>query len=158
MDRGRTNRVKWYNEEEARWIMKIGYAYLVADVLHRGHILHIKNCSNLCDYLICGILTDEAAMEKKPKPIVSFDERVELVSAIRYVSAVVCQDTYSPLKNCKTIKPDILFECGTHEEMPANDFVRSYGGKVIVMPYYSGQSSTQIKRRVRDEKCDCCSS
>lgn len=130
--------------------MKIGYCYVVGDILHRGHLLHLKNCKALCDVLICGVLSDKACMEKKPQPIIALDERLELIGSIMYVDMAVCQDEYSPLLNCKDIRPDILFESASHKEMPANNFIDSIGGKVFVMPYYSGQSSTSIKEKVKE--------
>lgn len=39
--------------------------------------------------LIAGILTDEAVMEKEPKPVLSFEDRVNLASAVKYVDLVV---------------------------------------------------------------------
>ena len=129
--------------------MKIGYCYVVGDILHKGHIEHLKNCKSLCDILICGVLSDEAVMEKKKKPIISLAERFDIIRSIRYVDVVVCQNTYSPLDNCREIKPNILFESSSHKEKPANDFINRIGGRIIVMPYYSAQSSTNIKKRIK---------
>ncbi len=50
--------------------MKIGYAYVVADLIHIGHLKHLQACQGLCDKLIVGVLTDGAVMEKKVKPII----------------------------------------------------------------------------------------
>lgn len=134
--------------------MKIGYCYVVGDILHRGHLLHFKNCKSMVDTLICGVLSEKAVLEKKTSPIISFDERLELIGSIKYVNLAVCQNEYSPLNNCKAIRPDVLFESTSHAEMPANNFMKSICGKVIVMPYYSGQSSTKIKGVIRNEKVD----
>ena len=130
--------------------MIIGYCYLVADVIHAGHLLHIKNCSKLCDVLFAGILSDKAVMEKKNKPILSLLERITIVDSLEFVTCAVCQDTYSPLDNCKAIRPDILFESSSHSEMPANNFMKSIGGRVIVMPYYSEQSSSLLKEKINE--------
>jgi len=121
----------------------IGYCYVCGDILHRGHILFLKTCKSLCDKLICGVLTDEAIMEKKPAPIISFEERLLLVDSIKYVDIAMPQSTYKPTQNCKLIEPDILFESQSHEEY-------GYNGdrKIICLPYYKDQSSTNIKRKV----------
>ena len=55
---------------------------------------------------IVGILTDEAVMEKKPRPIISFKERFEIAASIKYVDKVVPQETYSPIDNIKFMPPD----------------------------------------------------
>ena len=132
----------------------IGYAYVCGDIFHAGHLLHLKNCSKLCDVLLVGILSDKAVMEKKSKPVLSLLERINIVSSLEFVTCAVCQDEYSPLKNCMAIKPDILFESTSHEEMPANNYIKSIGGRVIVMPYFSEQSSTNIKERINEKTKD----
>lgn len=137
---------------ETLWIRKnVVYAYVVADLLHIGHIKHLQRAKKLGDYLIVGVLTDEATMEKKKKPILSFEERRDIVKAIKYVDKVVPQKTYSPLNNVKKIMPDVLMESDSHEEQPANDYVKSYGGMIVVSPYYTGQSSSEIKNKVVKE-------
>lgn len=128
--------------------MLIGYAYVVGDILHVGHLLHLRNCKALCDRLIVGVLTDEAAMEKKPQPAMSFPERLQLVAAMRWVDAAAPQETYSPLSNILDIQPDILFECANHEIKQYSQFK----GRIIAMPYYPMQSSTKIKKKIRDEE------
>ena len=67
--------------------MKLVYSYYVLDIVHKGHLLMMKNSKAIAGEdgkLIVGILTDEAVMEKKPKPILSFEDRVNLASAIKY--------------------------------------------------------------------------
>ena len=138
--------------------MIIGYCYIVGDIIHSGHLLHLKNCSKLCDVLFAGVLSEKAVMEKKPKPVMSLSERLNIIGSLKYVTCAVCQDTYSPLDNCMAIRPDILFESNSHKEMPANNFMKSIGGRVIVMPYYSEQSSSQIKEKINENlnnKPDC---
>ena len=130
--------------------VKIGYAYVVADLLHKGHRLHLKNCKAFCDYLIVGILSTKAVMEKKPAPIQSLSDRIEAVMDLKYVDCAVCQDQYSPLENCKALRPDILFESSSHKEMPANNYIKSVGSRIIVMPYYSEESSTKIKEKINE--------
>jgi len=129
--------------------MIIVYAYVVGDILHKGHIEHLKNCKALGDKLIIGVLTDAAVMEKKPRPAMSFDERFDLVRALKWVDVVVAQNTYSPLDNVIALKPDILAEATDHKEQPANEFMESIGGKVLAMPYYPDRSSTKVKNEVR---------
>jgi len=103
--------------------------------------------------LIVGILTDEATMEKKPRPILSFEERMELAEAIRYADLVVPQETYSPLPNVKKIKPDILMESASHDEKAIEEhrqYMKSIGGKVVVLPYFPKFSSTNIKHKIKN--------
>ena len=128
--------------------MIIGYAYVVGDLLHVGHLLHLTNCKHLCDRLIVGVLTDEAAMEKKDRPTVSFDDRIKLVSQLKPVDAAIPQMDYSPLTNLLEIRPDILFECQSHKQRNYPEFE----GRIMSMPYYPGRSSSAIKRMIIDNE------
>ena len=136
--------------------MKIVYSYYVLDLIHKGHLLMMKNSKALAGKdgkLIVGILTEEAVLEKKLKcPILSFDERIDIAASIKYVDAAVPQDTYSPIPNIKKIRPDILMESGSHSEEEteeARKVMEEINGKVIVLPYFPSQSSTDIKNNIK---------
>lgn len=135
--------------------MKLVYSYYVLDIIHKGHIEMMKNSKAIAGEdgkLIVGILTDEAVMEKKPKPILSFEQRFDIARAIKYIDLVVAQETYSPMPNVKRIKPDILMESTSHSEdalKEAREYMESIGGRVIVIPYYPSQSSTNIKNEIK---------
>jgi len=101
--------------------------------------------------LIVGILTDEAVMEKKTKPTLSFEDRIDLASSIKYVDLVVAQETYSPLPNVKEIRPDILCESSSHTQEAieeAREVMKALNGKLIVLPYFPAQSSSDIKDKI----------
>jgi len=138
--------------------MKIVYSYYVLDIIHKGHILMMKAAKELAGpdgKSIIGILTDKATMEKKSRPILSFDERMEIAEAIIYADIIVPQDTYSPLPNVKKIRPTILMESASHTDeaiKEARKVMKELGGEVFVMPYYPEQSSTNIKRRVKNNE------
>jgi len=127
------------------------YSYYVLDILHLGHLIMMKKCREIAGkdgILYFGILTDEAAMEKKPMPIITFEERFKIASSIKYVDIVIPQRTYSPLENLKRIKPNILIESTSHDKkniQEVENYMKSINGEVITVPYYDGQSSTKIK-------------
>ncbi|MBL7135593.1 MAG: adenylyltransferase/cytidyltransferase family protein [Candidatus Marinimicrobia bacterium] len=138
--------------------MKIVYSYYVLDIVHKGHLLMMKNAKAIAGEdgkLIVGILTDEAVLEKKPKkPVLSFDERIELANSIKYVDLAVAQETYSPLPNVKKIRPDILCESSSHTEEAieeAREVMKSINGRLVVIPYYPSQSSSGIKNLILKE-------
>lgn len=132
--------------------MILVYAYVCGDILHKGHIEHLKNAKALGDKLIVGVLTDVAIMEKKAKPVMSFDERFDLVRSLRWVDVAVAQNVYSPLENVMALRPDILVEATDHKEQPANEFMESIGGRVFSMPYYPDHSSTKLKDEIKKEE------
>jgi phosphoenolpyruvate phosphomutase len=137
--------------------MVIVYSYYVLDIVHTGHLVQMKNSKAIAGEegkSIVGILTDEAVMEKKKRPVLTFPERMELAAAIKYVDAVVPQETYSPLPNVLKIRPNILMESASHTDAAieeARKTMESIGGRLIVTPYYPGQSSTNIKKSIKEE-------
>jgi len=134
--------------------MKIVYSYMVADLLHIGHLHALENAKSIAGKdgrLIVGILTDEATMEKKKQPTITFEERIRMIRALECVDVAVIQDTYSPLKNVNKIKPDILMESDSHTEedlLETNKICDKIGCKIMMMPYYGVQSSTKIKNNI----------
>jgi phosphoenolpyruvate phosphomutase len=135
--------------------MRIVYSYYILDIVHRGHLKMLENAKAIAGKdgkLIVGILTDEAVMEKKSRPVLSFDERFDLANALKYIDLVVAQETYSPLPNVKKIKPDILMESTSHNEKEiekARKFMEKIGGEVIVIPFFPSQSSANIKNQIK---------
>ena len=135
--------------------MNIVYAYFVLDIVHRGHLIMLKNSKAIAGpegRLIVGIVSDEAVLEKKGKvPVLDFSERLELANSIQYVDLVVGQKNYTPYENVKNIAPNILMESESHDEVQINkgrELMKELGGRVIVMPYFHNQSSTLIKSKI----------
>jgi len=132
--------------------LKIVYAYVCGDILHEGHLLQLENAKAMGDKLIVGILTDEAVMEKKVKPIISFAQRLRLVQAVGVVDMVVPQPDYSPINNVKSLGVDILMESASHIGNDYLEELKDLDVRVIMTPYYPGQSSSDIKERIKNGK------
>ena len=132
----------------------VTYSYYCLDILHIGHLMMLKKCREVAGpkgLLIAGILTKDAIEEKKTSPILSFKERFEIASSIKYIDRVIPQKTYSPLSNLKKIKPNILMESTSHGKKvitKLKNYMNSINGEVITVPYYDGQSSTKIKNLI----------
>jgi len=134
--------------------MIIVYSYYVMDIIHTGHLEMLRNAKAMGDKLIVGILTDEAAMEVKPKPTLSFEERINIARSIKYIDMVVTQETQSPITNMRLIRPDILMESSSHtaKKLKENiDVAKEINCRVIIVPYFPEHSSTQIKDKIKHD-------
>ena len=137
--------------------MNLVYSYFVLDIVHRGHLMMLKNSKAIAGpegRLIVGIVSDEAVLEKKGKlPTLDFSERLELAASIKYVDLVVAQKNYTPYENVKHIAPNVLMESESHSEAQIDkgrQIMRDLGGRVIVMPYFGDQSSSLIKSKISE--------
>ena len=64
------------------------YTYGVYDLFHIGHINLFKRIKQNCDKLIVGVHNDEQVMTYKKKPIISYNDRLEIIKSCKYVDAV----------------------------------------------------------------------
>jgi len=135
--------------------MAIVYAYVCGDILHKGHLLHLRNAKALGDKLIVGVLTDEAVMEKKERPIMDFAERRDLIESLNMVDLAIPQEEYSPVQNVWHIRPDVLVESASHDKgiiARSIEVMKKMGGRMITLPYYKEQSSSIIKNKIKNNK------
>jgi glycerol-3-phosphate cytidylyltransferase len=123
------------------------------DVLHVGHIRFIQQCAEQGDVLIVGINSDESVKRLKgeTRPIFSQDDRAEMLSAIEGVNVVsVFDEDDLPIEFIKAVKPDIHVKGGdyTPETMPETPVVEEGGGKVVILPYTDGFSTSKVMERI----------
>ena len=129
---------------------RIGYTTGVFDLFHIGHLNILKRAKLECDYLIAGITTDELSMSVKgEKPFIPFEERMEIVEAIKFVDEVVPQVNYDKMEAWNNLKFDMMFVGddwkGTEEWIRIENDFGKYEIEVIYFPYTLHTSSTILK-------------
>jgi glycerol-3-phosphate cytidylyltransferase len=126
--------------------MIIGYTSGVFDLFHIGHLNLLKNAKGMCDKLIVGVTTDDLSLYKGKKPLIPFGDRIEIIRAIKYVDAVVPQETMEKAAMCKKLKASILFVGDDwYKTAKWNDIEQELiemGINVVYFPYTKGISST----------------
>lgn len=129
--------------------MTIGYTTGVFDLFHFGHLNMLKNAKAMCDKLIVGVTTDETVYSyKHKKTVIPFEERIEIVRSIKYVDAVVPQESMDKYEAWKKLKFDIMFVgddwYNTEKWRNYEEQFKEVGVKIVYFPYYKGTSSTLI--------------
>jgi D-beta-D-heptose 7-phosphate kinase/D-beta-D-heptose 1-phosphate adenosyltransferase len=124
------------------------------DLLHRGHVHILREARAMGDILIVGVNSDRSVRGiKGPKrPILGETDRSELIAAMEMVNYVVLFDEADPRKLIEAIKPDVLAKGGDWgpDGVVGADIVERTGGKVAVIPYLKGFSTTEIIERIRN--------
>jgi D-beta-D-heptose 7-phosphate kinase/D-beta-D-heptose 1-phosphate adenosyltransferase len=123
------------------------------DLLHRGH-LHVLREAKACgDVLIVGLNSDRSvkALKGASRPVFPERDRAELIGALEMVDYVVLFDEPDPYKLIETLRPDVLAKGGDWrpENIIGSDVVERGGGRVAVIPYLKGFSTTAIIERIR---------
>jgi cytidyltransferase-related domain len=128
---------------------KIGYTTGVYDMFHIGHLNVLKRAKELCEYLIVGVSTDELVESyKHKKPIIPFEERAEIVKAIRYVDEVVPQTSMDKLQAWEKLRFEAMFHgsdwkgSDMYNRLIAD--LKSVGAEVVFLPHTEGVSSTLL--------------
>ena len=57
----------------------------VFDLFHIGHVNILKKCNEHFDYVIVGIHNDDIVQTYKPKPIIPYNQRLEVLRSCKYV-------------------------------------------------------------------------
>lgn len=129
--------------------MVIGYTTGVFDMFHIGHLNILRRAKVKCDHLIVGVSTDELVMSyKNKKPIIPFEERIEIVRAIRYVDEVVPQISMDKMEAWKKLHFNVIFHGSDWKgsEMYSRierDF-KEIGVDMVFLPHTEGVSSTLL--------------
>ena len=83
--------------------MIVVYTSVVCDLLHIGHINLFKKAKELGDKLIVGVISDEGVSRYKRTPIIPLEQRIAIISALKYVDIVIEQDERSGVENMKKL-------------------------------------------------------
>ncbi|MFV0465954.1 MAG: adenylyltransferase/cytidyltransferase family protein [Lachnospiraceae bacterium] len=133
----------------------IGFTQGTFDMFHVGHLNLLTNAKKECDYLIVGVNSDDLVLSyKKKEVIVPIDERIAIVSAIRYVDEVICTTVLDKKDAWNRIKFDRLFIGDdwkdNHRWKKTEEEMRSLGASVIYLPYTKETNSTLLREKLCD--------
>jgi phosphoenolpyruvate mutase len=130
------------------------YVGMSADVVHPGHLNILRKASDLGRVTV-GLLTDKAIASYKRLPHMTFEQRREIVSSIRWVDNVVAQETLDYTANLESMRPDYLvhgddWREGVQQETreKALQTLAQWGGELVEVPYTQGVSSSMLKREM----------
>jgi D-beta-D-heptose 7-phosphate kinase/D-beta-D-heptose 1-phosphate adenosyltransferase len=126
------------------------------DLLHRGHVEYLKRAKSLGDALIIGLNSDESVkrLKGKSRPVNNLDDRAEVLAGLECVDLVTIFDEDTPLDLIGALRPDVLVKGADwkNNEIVGSELVRSYGGKVALVRYLKGYSTTSLLKKISAAK------
>jgi glycerol-3-phosphate cytidylyltransferase len=128
---------------------KIGYTTGVFDLFHIGHLNILRRAKHQCDHLIVGVNSDNLTKQYKGKtPIIKQEERLEIVSAIKYVDEADICDSLDKIKAWETYHYNVLFQGSDWQNSPlylsTMSFLNKQGGEIVLFDYTQTTSSTLL--------------
>ena len=126
----------------------VGITFGSFDLCHYGHALMFEECKEYCDYLIVGVQSDPSIdRPEKNKPVQSLEERVGIVSSLKFVDEVVTYDTEADLiEVLKNIQPDVRILGADHKGKPFTGYELPI--KYIFNSRDHGYSTSELRKRV----------
>lgn len=131
--------------------MKRVITYGTFDLLHYGHINILKRAKSYGDYLVVCLSTDEFNALKGKKCYFSYDQRKQLLEAVRYVDLVIPETCWEQKKNDVHEYHIDTFVMGD-DWSGKFDFLKDEGVEVVYLSRTPEISTTQIKKDLLCQK------
>ena len=130
-----------------------GFTVGTFDMFHKGHLNLLRSAKEYCDYLVVGIHSDEWVLHcKNRSTVIPFEDRKEIVKAIRYVDEVYKNETRSKMDVWNEIHFDVAFIGddwkGTEVWNTIETELKTVGCDVVYLPYTEGISTTQLRQQL----------
>jgi D-beta-D-heptose 7-phosphate kinase / D-beta-D-heptose 1-phosphate adenosyltransferase len=125
------------------------------DILHAGHVTYLQQAAKLGDRLIVAV-NDDASVRRlkgKERPVNNLQARMTVLAALEAVDWVVPFSEDTPARLIEKLNPDVLVKGGDYkpDEIAGADHVKRKGGRVIVLDFVQGHSTSAIIDGIRGE-------
>ena len=151
-------RQQW--REQQRTVVLTNGAF---DLLHAGHVTYLQAACALGDVLIVGLNSDASvrAYKSPDRPIVPEQQRGIVLKALRCVDYVTLFQELTAEHLVAALQPEIYVkggdyahpqQAGTGKELPEARIVLDYGGRVELIQYQAGLSTTALIERIQGMK------
>lgn len=118
------------------------------DLLHIGHVTLLDRARRFGDRLVVAINSDASVKRLKgaSRPIVPEHARAGVLAGLEAVDGVVVFDEPTPLELMLFLRPNIIVKGGDYVagEIVGAKEVRSWGGKVKIVPFVEGFSTSTL--------------
>lgn len=142
-------RTKWRENNQ-----KLVFTNGCFDIIHLGHIDYLVKAAALGDILLVAINSDSSVrlLKGDHRPIQDENSRIQIMASFYFVDIVLLFHEETPYEVIKTLEPDILVKGGDYLEgdIAGADIVKSIGGKVEIIPFLKGYSTSLIEERIKN--------
>ena len=133
--------------------MKTVFTGGVFDLYHIGHLNFLKESKSYGDKLIVGVNTDEFTLSyKKKMPIMSFEQRIEIINSCKYVDFTVKSEEYLPLKYIKQYNISVITVGSDwkNTEIESINWAKNNNVQVKYINYIQNISTSYIIKKIKE--------
>lgn len=117
------------------------------DVLHWGHLLHLKMARDMGDHLIVALTADDYVRKGPGRPIFKEDKRAAMLLEWRCVDAVIIYRESVPFDVIRQVRPTVYVKGKEYEgRLPEQALVEELGGRVEFTNAPTWSSTETVKR------------
>lgn len=127
------------------------------DILHAGHIQYLREAASMGDIFIVALNSDKSVRKLKgdSRPLQNQQDRMEILAALKFVDCVFIFDEDDPCVFLESIRPDIHVKGGDYtEDIIEKPVVESHGGKIAIVSFKEGYSTSNIVKKIKKELSD----
>jgi len=118
------------------------------DLFHYNHLRMINYARSLADILIVGVSTDELVSSYKTQPTIPYNERLQIIEALKTPDIVIPQHSLDHSEIVKKLNID-AFVVGD-DWFGKYDYLKDLGVQVFYFPYGTGVSSSSLRKTIYD--------
>ncbi|HNR18729.1 MAG TPA: D-glycero-beta-D-manno-heptose 1-phosphate adenylyltransferase [Bacteroidia bacterium] len=123
------------------------------DILHKGHVAYLTEAKALGDVLIMGLNSNSSVKKLKgeSRPVNDENARAFVLAGLAGIDAVIIFEEDTPYDLIKFIQPHVLVKGGDYkpEQIAGHDLVEASGGKVVIIPFFQGFSTSGVIRKMK---------
>lgn len=131
---------------------QVGFTSGTFDLIHPGHVSYLAEAKSRVDVLVVGLNSDESVRKYKDpsRPIIPDRARAEVLAGLSSVDHVFIFSETNNNQNIELLKPDYYLKAGDYSSstLSSAPIVESYGGKVVIIPFEKGFSTTSILKKI----------
>jgi rfaE bifunctional protein nucleotidyltransferase chain/domain len=134
---------------------RIAHCHGVFDLLHPGHLAHLREAKEFADLLVVTVTADQFVNKGPGRPVIDAVGRANMLAALELVDAVAVSEFPTATAMIEAIRPDIFVKGPDYQnpvlDLTGNmqreiDAVESFGGTVHIT-----SGPTMSSSRIRNE-------
>ena len=133
------------------------YADMAGDLFHHGHVEFLRRARELGDELVVGVHSDATVATYKGPPVMTMHERLRVIEACRFVDEVIADAPLAVTREWIDLhRIDVVVHGDDLDDdaMMAMYSVPADLGMLRTVPYTRGISSSEIRLRLTNTRCD----